>query len=114
MQQQRQTTTTFWEMLEQLTPTVTRHGDGGEEIVQAPTPVESQATSAYDRDRALMSVEGSASPVGDGSSTTLMEHVWTPANLNRAYARVKANKGTPGTDGMTVGQLAEWIRSREP
>jgi RNA-directed DNA polymerase len=39
-----------------------------------------------------------------------MEQVCKPTNLNRAYARVKANKGAPGTDGMTVGELAGWIR----
>jgi RNA-directed DNA polymerase len=39
-----------------------------------------------------------------------MEQVVNPANMNRAYARVKANKGSPGTDGMTVGQLAGWIK----
>ncbi|MDQ3224037.1 MAG: group II intron reverse transcriptase/maturase [Gemmatimonadota bacterium] len=40
----------------------------------------------------------------------LMEQVTEPANLNRAYARVKANKGAPGVDGMTVGQLGGWIK----
>ena len=38
-----------------------------------------------------------------------MEQVVNPANLNRAYARVKANRGSPGADGLTVGQLAGWI-----
>jgi RNA-directed DNA polymerase len=42
-----------------------------------------------------------------------MEQVCEPANLNRAYARVKANKGAPGVDGMTVGQLAGWIRKHK-
>jgi RNA-directed DNA polymerase len=42
-----------------------------------------------------------------------MEQVCAPANLNRAYTRVKANKGAPGTNGMTVGQLAGWIRQHE-
>lgn len=39
-----------------------------------------------------------------------MEQVCEPENLNRAYARVKANKGSPGVDGMSVGQLGGWIR----
>jgi RNA-directed DNA polymerase len=42
-----------------------------------------------------------------------MEQVTDAANLNRAYARVKANKGAPGADGMTVGQLARWIREHK-
>ena len=31
-----------------------------------------------------------------------MERVVTSANLNYAYKRVKANKGVPGVDGMTI------------
>jgi RNA-directed DNA polymerase len=32
----------------------------------------------------------------------LMERVVLPSNLNAAYRRVKANKGSAGIDGMTV------------
>jgi len=39
----------------------------------------------------------------------LMEKVIDPVNLNRAYKRVKANKGAAGTDGMTVNELYAWI-----
>jgi RNA-directed DNA polymerase len=39
-----------------------------------------------------------------------MEQVCEPANLNRAYARVMANKGSPGIDGMPVGKLGGWIK----
>ena len=39
----------------------------------------------------------------------LMEEVCQRANLNRAYDRVKANKGAPGIDGMTVDDLFFWI-----
>jgi RNA-directed DNA polymerase len=39
-----------------------------------------------------------------------MEQVTEPANLNRAYARVMANKGAPGVDGLTVGRLGGWVR----
>jgi RNA-directed DNA polymerase len=39
-----------------------------------------------------------------------MEQVCEPENLNRAYARVKANKGAPGVDGMSVKKLGGWIR----
>jgi len=40
----------------------------------------------------------------------VMEQVVDPDNLNRAYQRVVANKGSPGPDGMTVGQLGDWAR----
>jgi RNA-directed DNA polymerase len=40
---------------------------------------------------------------------TVMERVCERANLNRAYRRVKANKGAPGVDGMTVDALGAWL-----
>ena len=43
----------------------------------------------------------------------LMEQVCTRANLNRAYQRVRANKGAPGSDGMTVSELREWIATHK-
>jgi len=39
-----------------------------------------------------------------------MEEVCQRDNLNRAYRRVKSNKGAPGVDGMTVQDLAAWIK----
>ncbi|HQP89330.1 MAG TPA: group II intron reverse transcriptase/maturase [Thermoanaerobaculia bacterium] len=48
----------------------------------------------------------------------LMEEVVGKANLKAALKRVRQNKGGPGIDGMTVGELPEhlrreWIRIRE-
>jgi RNA-directed DNA polymerase len=39
----------------------------------------------------------------------LMERVCEHGNLNRAYKRVRANRGAPGIDGMTVGELYDWL-----
>ena len=39
-----------------------------------------------------------------------MERVLAPANLKRAYQRVVSNKGAPGADGMTVDQLADYVK----
>ncbi|HCF6433956.1 MULTISPECIES: group II intron reverse transcriptase/maturase [Pseudomonas] len=41
---------------------------------------------------------------------TLMERVLAPANLRRAYKRVVSNKGAPGADGMTVADLAGYVK----
>ncbi len=56
-----------------------------------------QASTASDRKRAL-------SPYRH-----LMEAICDRENLNRAYKRVKANRGAAGVDGMTVGELLTWL-----
>jgi RNA-directed DNA polymerase len=58
-----------------------------------------QASTALNRERAL---------TGD-----LMERVCERENLNRAYKRVKGNKGGPGIDGMTVRELYGWLREHK-
>ncbi len=45
---------------------------------------------------------------------TLMERVLAPANLKRAYRRVVSNKGAPGADGMTVYELAGYVKQYWP
>jgi RNA-directed DNA polymerase len=44
----------------------------------------------------------------------LMEEVVERANLTAALRRVKANKGSPGIDGMTVDQLPGYLREHWP
>jgi RNA-directed DNA polymerase len=44
----------------------------------------------------------------------LMERVLAPANLRRAYQRVISNKGAPGADGMTVDDLADYVKQYWP
>ena len=56
-------------------------------------------------------------PIGPQPSL-LMEEVVRKENLIRALKRVRANKGAPGVDGMTVDQLRDhlrehWTRIRE-
>ncbi|WP_437884671.1 group II intron reverse transcriptase/maturase [Pseudomonas sp. LRF_L74] len=45
---------------------------------------------------------------------TLMEQVLAPGNLKRAYQRVVSNKGAPGADGMTVVDLAGYVKQYWP
>lgn len=45
----------------------------------------------------------------DQQAKMTMEEVLKPENLNRAYKRVVANKGSPGVDGMRVEQLGNYL-----
>ncbi len=67
-------------------------GDGG---TGAGACAERQAPAALAQQRAL--------------TQGLMERVASSANLNQAYKRVKANKGAPGADGMSVQDLRPWL-----
>jgi RNA-directed DNA polymerase len=44
----------------------------------------------------------------------LMEEVCERENCKQALARVKSNKGSPGIDGMTVEQLAGYLKEQWP
>ena len=43
----------------------------------------------------------------------LLEKVLDRDNLNRAFKKVKANKGAPGIDGMTVEDAPEWLKEHK-
>ena len=77
-------------LLETLRPAAS--GDG---VTVAGAGKERQAGTALERQRAL--------------TQDLMERVVSSANLNHAYKRVKANKGAPGVDGMSVYDLRPWL-----
>ena len=40
----------------------------------------------------------------------VLEKILEPGNLNLAYKRVKANKGSHGVDGMAVGELLSYLK----
>ena len=46
----------------------------------------------------------------DSAQLELLEEILDRKNLNRAYKRVKANKGAPGVDGMTVDEAFDYFR----
>ena len=43
-------------------------------------------------------------------SADLLEKVLERDNLNKAYKRVKANKGASGVDGMTIDEALVWLK----
>ena len=72
-------------------------GDGGTGGTRGAAHAQQQTFPAMDPQRAL--------------TDQLMEQICDPKNLIRAYRRVRANKGKPGVDGMTVQELADWLRN---
>ena len=72
-----------------------RHGGPGLGGSGGRPHAEPQAETAWQRERAL--------------TRGLMERIASSANLNQATKRVKANRGAPGVDGMTVDDLRPWI-----
>ena len=46
----------------------------------------------------------------DSAQPDLLEKILEKDNLNRAFKRVKANKGAPGVDGMTIDETLQWLK----
>lgn len=97
MDRERLTETTGREMRPTLTSTEASLDGPGEGGTGTGPIEEPRLSAAIARRRALTS--------------RLMEQVVERDNLNQACRRVVANKGSPGIDGMGVGQLAGWIES---
>jgi len=49
----------------------------------------------------------------DSAQPELLERILYKDNFNRAYKRVKANKGAPGIDGMTVEDALPYLREHQ-
>ena len=54
------------------------------------------------------SIDNREAEEADGAG--LLERILSRENLNSAFKRVKANKGAPGIDGMTVEDAYGWLR----
>src|SRR5216683_2805401 len=53
-------------------------------------------------------------PERPAGTTRLMEEICDRENLKEALRRVKANKGSAGIDGMTVGDIADHLKQHWP
>lgn len=49
----------------------------------------------------------------DSAQPELLEEILEKDNLNRAFKRVKANKGAPGIDGITVEETGAYLRENQ-
>src|SRR5438128_2022250 len=82
-----------------------------QEVLAFPTESRSDAPKAV--------VQGTETLVAKRKSESLagterlMEEVCELENCKQALQRVKANKGSPGVDGMTVDELPEYLKQQE-
>ena len=49
----------------------------------------------------------------DSAEPELLEAILDRRNMNKAYKRVKANKGAPGIDGMTIEEALPYLRDHK-
>lgn len=49
----------------------------------------------------------------DETDMELLEEILNPENLNRAYKKVYQNKGASGVDGITVEEIADYIKDNK-
>ena len=49
----------------------------------------------------------------DSASPELLEKILDRDNLNRAFKRVKANKGAAGVDGMTIDEAFIYLKENK-
>ena len=49
----------------------------------------------------------------DSAQPKLLEAILHKDNFNRAYKRVKANKGAPGVDGMTIEEALPYLKEHQ-
>jgi len=74
-------------------------------------PVGEAREAGSEETESLRTVNGSESPA---STNRMMEEVCERENLIEALRQVKANKGSAGADGMTVGQLTDYLKQHWP
>ncbi len=81
------------------------------ELDFSPKPTGEARQAGREGTETFPAAHGSESP---GSTNRLMEEICERGNLREALRRVKANKGSPGVDGMTVGGIADYLKEHWP
>jgi RNA-directed DNA polymerase len=77
----------------------------------SPSPAGEACEAGREGTESFPTVHGPESPA---STNQLMEEVCERENLKEALRRVKANKGSAGVDGMTVGEITGYLKQHWP
>jgi len=75
------------------------------------TPAGEAREAGREETESLLTTNDPESPAG---TNRMMEAVCERENLKEALRRVKANKGSAGVDGMTVGGIADYLKQHWP
>ena len=75
------------------------------------TPTGEAREAGREGTEASGAMNGTENPV---STNRLMEEVCERENLKAALRRVKANKGSAGVDGMTIGAITDYLKQHWP
>jgi RNA-directed DNA polymerase len=75
------------------------------------TPTGEAREAGREETESFRTTKGSERPA---STNRLMEEVCERENLKAALRQVKANKGSPGVDGMTVGGIKDYLKQHWP
>ncbi|MDD2959260.1 MAG: group II intron reverse transcriptase/maturase [Lachnospiraceae bacterium] len=82
------------------------HNEGYQQMVSAERKEYAEA-SAYSR------ITENNDTITDFQTDRLMEQILQSDNLNKAYKKVKSNKGTGGVDGMSVDELLTFLKDNQ-
>jgi RNA-directed DNA polymerase len=77
-------------------------------------PVESRSDAPTTAVKGTETLRAKRKTESLAGSERLMEEVCELENCKQALQRVKANKGSPGVDGMTVEELPEYLKQHGP
>ncbi len=83
-------------------------------MAEMPEPYRKEAAGSRHEPGRVRQTFAAGMEQASSETTALMEQVVGRENLKRALKRVVANKGAPGTDGMTVEELTPYLKAHWP
>lgn len=90
---------------------VTKTGAKGSQLLTEGSPQKNSAEhEGYAGAHSPVRITENNNTNANESKKGLLEQIVSISNLNEAFKRVKANKGSHGIDGMTVDELLQYLK----